>query len=157
MAFSKQYIEFDSNVLRNLQQIFWYIIHNSNLCSTEKYTNCSSNTLLSLVYFSTEQKKIYMVFSCQHIHLVYAFIWYLRVILLGCANKDLWALCTPIFIILVYCRTATSYFLVVRNNWYQSYNSTIIEIGAQKSQSGPIAWPKYHTCTLYLFSKLSIS
>ena len=29
----------------------------------------------------------------------------------------------------------------VRNNWYQSYNSTIIEIGAQKSQSGPIAWP----------------
>ena len=29
----------------------------------------------------------------------------------------------------------------VRNNWYQSYNSTMIEIGAQKSQSGPIAWP----------------
>ena len=30
---------------------------------------------------------------------------------LGCANKDLWALCTPIFIIVVYCRTATTYFL----------------------------------------------
>ena len=30
---------------------------------------------------------------------------------LGCTNKDLWALCAPIFIILVYCRTATSYFL----------------------------------------------
>ena len=29
----------------------------------------------------------------------------------------------------------------VRYNWYQSYNSTIIEIGAQKSQSGPIARP----------------
>ena len=31
--------------------------------------------------------------------------------LLGCANKDLWVLCAPIFIIVVYCRTATSYFL----------------------------------------------
>ena len=31
--------------------------------------------------------------------------------LLGCANKDLWALCAPIFIIVVYCKTATSYFL----------------------------------------------
>ena len=31
--------------------------------------------------------------------------------LLGCANKDLWALCAPIFIIVVYCRTAPSYFL----------------------------------------------
>ena len=30
---------------------------------------------------------------------------------LGCANKDLWGLCAPIFIIVVYCRTATSYFL----------------------------------------------
>ena len=30
---------------------------------------------------------------------------------LGCANKDLWALCAPIFIIVVYCKTATSYFL----------------------------------------------
>ena len=30
---------------------------------------------------------------------------------LGYANKDLWALCTPIFIIVVYCRTATTYFL----------------------------------------------
>ena len=29
----------------------------------------------------------------------------------------------------------------VRNDRYHSYNSTIIEIGAQKSQSGPIAWP----------------
>ena len=29
----------------------------------------------------------------------------------------------------------------LRNNWYQSYNFTIIEIGAQRSQSGPIAWP----------------
>ena len=34
-------------------------------------------------------------------------------------------------------------FLGGRNNWYQSYNSTMIEIGAQKSQSGPIAWPKH--------------
>ena len=33
------------------------------------------------------------------------------VYLLGCANKDLWALCAPIFIIVVYCKTATSYFL----------------------------------------------
>ena len=31
--------------------------------------------------------------------------------------------------------------LGLRNNWYQSYNSTITEIGAQKPQSGPIAWP----------------
>ena len=31
--------------------------------------------------------------------------------ILGCANKDLWGLCAPIFIIVVYCRTATSYFL----------------------------------------------
>ena len=31
--------------------------------------------------------------------------------LLGCANKDLWALCAPIFIIVVYCKAATSYFL----------------------------------------------
>ena len=31
--------------------------------------------------------------------------------ILGCANKDLWALCAPIFIIVVYCKTATSYFL----------------------------------------------
>ena len=30
---------------------------------------------------------------------------------IGCANKDLWGLCAPIFIIVVYCRTATSYFL----------------------------------------------
>ena len=30
---------------------------------------------------------------------------------IGCANKDLWALCAPIFIIVVYCKTATSYFL----------------------------------------------
>ena len=30
--------------------------------------------------------------------------------ILGCANKDLWALCAPIFIIVVYCRTATTYF-----------------------------------------------
>ena len=30
--------------------------------------------------------------------------------IIGCANKDLWALCAPIFIIVVYCRTATSYF-----------------------------------------------
>ena len=29
---------------------------------------------------------------------------------LGCANKDLWAFCAPIFIIVVYCKTATSYF-----------------------------------------------
>jgi hypothetical protein len=29
---------------------------------------------------------------------------------LGCANKDLWGLCAPIFIIVVYCKTATSYF-----------------------------------------------
>ena len=35
-------------------------------------------------------------------------------------------------------------FLGVRNNWYQSYNSTIIEIAEQKSQSGPIAWPTTH-------------
>ena len=28
----------------------------------------------------------------------------------GCANKDLWGLCAPIFIIVVYSRTATSYF-----------------------------------------------
>ena len=32
----------------------------------------------------------------------------------------------------------------VRNNWHQSYNSTIIEIGAQKSQSGPNAWPNMY-------------
>ena len=30
---------------------------------------------------------------------------------LGCENKDLWGLCAPIFIIVVYSRTATSYFL----------------------------------------------
>ena len=29
----------------------------------------------------------------------------------------------------------------LRNNWYQSYNCTIIEIGAQRPQSCPIAWP----------------
>jgi hypothetical protein len=29
--------------------------------------------------------------------------------------------------------------LGIRNNWYQFYNSTIIEIGAQRPQSGPIA------------------
>ena len=46
--------------------------------------------------------------------------------LLGCANKDLWALCAPIFIIVVYCKTAI--FCGIRNNWYHSYNSTIIEI-----------------------------
>ena len=34
-----------------------------------------------------------------------------RVRTLGCANKDLWALCAPIFIIVVHCKTATSYFL----------------------------------------------
>ena len=51
---------------------------------------------------------------------------------LGCANKDLWVLCAPIFIIVVYCKTATRYFWGVRNNWYHSYNSTTIEIGAQK-------------------------
>ena len=31
--------------------------------------------------------------------------------IVGCANKDLWALCAPIFIIVVYCKTAASYFL----------------------------------------------
>ena len=31
--------------------------------------------------------------------------------IIGCANKDLWGLCAPIFIIVVYSRTATSYFL----------------------------------------------
>ena len=61
--------------------------------------------------------------------------------LVGCANKDLWGLCAPIFIIVVYSRTATSYFWGLRNNWYQSYNCTIIEIGAQRPQSCPIAWP----------------
>ena len=35
----------------------------------------------------------------------------LYIYVLGCANKDLWALCAPIFIIVVYCKTATSYFL----------------------------------------------
>ena len=35
----------------------------------------------------------------------------------------------------------------LKNNWYQSYNCTIIEIGAQKPQSGPIAWPKF-TCSM---------
>ena len=34
--------------------------------------------------------------------------------ILGCANKDLWGLCAPIFIIVVYSRTATSYFLGVK-------------------------------------------
>ena len=34
-----------------------------------------------------------------------------EVYLLGCANKDLWVLCAPIFIIVVYYKTATSYFL----------------------------------------------
>jgi hypothetical protein len=29
---------------------------------------------------------------------------------LGCANKDLWGLCAPISIILVYIKTATSYY-----------------------------------------------
>ena len=29
---------------------------------------------------------------------------------LGCANKDLWGLCAPIFIIVVYSKTATSYY-----------------------------------------------
>ena len=33
------------------------------------------------------------------------------VLVLGCANKDLWVLCAPIFIIVVYYKTATSYFL----------------------------------------------
>ena len=37
--------------------------------------------------------------------------YYILVHMLGCANKDLWALCAPIFIIVVYCKTATSYFL----------------------------------------------
>ena len=63
--------------------------------------------------------------------------------MLGCANKGLWALCIPISIIVVYCRTTI--FWGVRNNWYQSHSSTIIEIGAQKSQSGPIAWPNQHS------------
>ena len=40
-------------------------------------------------------------------------------------------------------------FWKVRNNWCQSYNSTIIEIGAQKSQSGPIAWPKKYAYVIY--------
>ena len=35
-----------------------------------------------------------------------------QVYLICCANKDLWALCAPIFVIVVYCRNATSYFLV---------------------------------------------
>ena len=59
--------------------------------------------------------------------------------LLGSANKDLWGLCAPISIIVVYSRTAISYFWGLRNNWYQCYDSTIIEIGAQRPQSGPIA------------------
>ena len=29
--------------------------------------------------------------------------------IIGCANKDLWALCAPIFIIVVYFRTATRF------------------------------------------------
>ena len=33
----------------------------------------------------------------------------------------------------------------LRNNWYQSYNSTIIEIGAQRPQIGSIAWPNVVT------------
>ena len=41
----------------------------------------------------------------------YTLITLLRVPTLGCANKDLWALCAPIFIIVTYCRTATTYFL----------------------------------------------
>ena len=31
-------------------------------------------------------------------------------LLLGCANKDLWGLCAPISIIVVYSKTATSYY-----------------------------------------------
>ena len=30
---------------------------------------------------------------------------------IGCANKDLWGLCAPISIIVVYSKTATSYYL----------------------------------------------
>ena len=36
----------------------------------------------------------------------------------------------------------------LKNNWYQSYNSTIIEIGAQMPQSGPIAWPTIYIIQL---------
>ena len=36
-------------------------------------------------------------------------------VLLGCANKDLWALYAPIFIIVVYCRTVSSYFFFYNN------------------------------------------
>jgi hypothetical protein len=44
-----------------------------------------------------------------------------------------------------------------RNNWYQSYNSTIIEIGLQKSQSGPIAWPNNgtHAWNLIFFGQIT--
>ena len=35
----------------------------------------------------------------------------------GCANKDLWVLCALIFIIVVYCKTATSYFLGLQLIW----------------------------------------
>ena len=62
---------------------------------------------------------------------------------LGCANKDLWGLCAPIFNIV---ELLPVIFGGIRNNWYQSYNSTIIEIGAQRPQSGPIAWPILYSC-----------
>ena len=39
--------------------------------------------------------------------------------------------------------------LGLRNKWYQSYNSIITEIGAQKPQSGPIAWPNVLYCDDY--------
>ena len=45
----------------------------------------------------------------------------------------------------VYSKTATSYSFGAKQNWYQSYNSTITEIGAQRPQSGSIAWPSPRT------------
>ena len=38
----------------------------------------------------------------------------------------------------------------LRNNWYQSYNCTIIKIGAQRPQSCPIAWPNLESYILCL-------
>ena len=46
--------------------------------------------------------------------------------------------------------------LGLRNNWCQSYNSTIVEIGAQRPQSGPIAWPYAKIYSIELVTVLLI-
>ena len=50
---------YDAILALGFSTMFTFQLDNTNICSKEKYTKRSSNTLLRLVYFSVEQTLCY--------------------------------------------------------------------------------------------------